>query len=306
MAKFMAEEYTKQLEISSSCDTCKKVPLPKLGKDSRYLFISYSHKDYKLVYKDLAHLYEGNVPFWYDEGLPAGKNWDDVVRERMTDPRCAGIIFYLSENLFLSRSIQTEIQIACGTDGDPSVPGIKRNYFCVNLTSMQPSKILRTVFPHKEFKDSEDEMTEQNLWFNTLATAFPDKATYLTFHNPHHKVNLVQQISGNFGINPNYNPFDFGGAKFRSGNAVIEFENGAVYDGAFQNGLFEGHGAISYSDGAVYDGLWTRGKRQGYGTYTYTDGAVYMGEWFDGKRTGQGLMTFSDGSVYKGDRKSVV
>lgn len=61
MAKFMAEEYTKQLEISNSCDTCKKVPLPKLGKDSRYLFISYSHKDYKLVYKDLAHLYEGKA-----------------------------------------------------------------------------------------------------------------------------------------------------------------------------------------------------------------------------------------------------
>lgn len=52
------------------------------------------------------------------------KNWDDVVREKMTDPNCAGVIFYLSEHLFLSRSIQTEIQIAIGDD--PEGEGVIR------------------------------------------------------------------------------------------------------------------------------------------------------------------------------------
>jgi hypothetical protein len=146
MPQFDVESYKKRLLASHSCETCEKVPSPKLGEDTRYIFISYSHKDYKQVYCDLAELYQSDIPFWYDAGLPAGKNWDDVVREKMTDPRCAGVIFYLSEHLFLSHSIQTEILIACGKDTEASMPQTKHKYFCVNLTNKAPSQILDAVF----------------------------------------------------------------------------------------------------------------------------------------------------------------
>ena len=168
MANFDAEEYKKQLALSSSCETCEKVPMPKLGPNDFYIFISYSHKDYQKVYADLADLYESDIPFWYDSGLPAGKNWDDVVREKMTDPYCAGVIFYLSENLFLSRSIQTEIQIACGEDGSDSGPKVKRDYFSVNLTDKSPSGILSSVFADKKFHDEEDEMMARSASIITL------------------------------------------------------------------------------------------------------------------------------------------
>ena len=40
MANFDAEEYKKQLALSSSCETCEKVPMPKLGPNDFYIFIS--------------------------------------------------------------------------------------------------------------------------------------------------------------------------------------------------------------------------------------------------------------------------
>ncbi len=335
MSNFNAEEYKKKLEASTSCETCEKVPVSKLKKNSHYIFISYSHKDYKKVYSDLADLYESDIPFWYDEGLPAGKNWDDVVREKMTDSRCAGIIFYLSENLFLSRSIQTEICIALGEENDSTVPGIKKDYFCVNTTELAPSKILKEVYLEKEFPDVEDEMEAQFKWVQMLNKAFPDKATYLLFSNPHHKTDLVKQIGINFHINPNYNPYDFGDAIFLTGKGVIEFSSGAIYDGDFKNGEFEGYGVLYYfkehyyadlnfdlkkfltspfkgnSDvetkdiklGPIYRGYWKKGKRHGEGKMIWSDGAAYEGDWVDDKRHGKGKMTLPDGGVYEGDWK---
>ncbi len=325
MSKFNAEEYKKQVSESTSCDKCDKIPAVELKKDSEYIFISYSHKDYKKVYCDLADLYESDIPFWYDEGLPAGKNWDDVVRERMTDSRCAGIIFYLSENLFLSRSIQTEICIACGKEGNPDTPSIKRDYFSVNLTDKSPSDILKSVYSDKEFPDTEDAMAAQREWVDVLSTAFPDKATYLSFDAPKHKEKLVIQIGVNFGINPNYNPYSFGDATFRSGKGIIEFSNGAVYDGEFADGLFDGYGEIKYlesgdeykgqwkkglwhgkgeykdSDGVVYLGDFVNGKRCGHGKVTMSSGLSYDGKWLNGKMNGKGIATFPDGTVYDGE-----
>lgn len=62
MKRFSAEAYKRKLEESTSCENCEKVPLDKLKEDSQYIFISYSHKDYKMVYRDLADLYESDIP----------------------------------------------------------------------------------------------------------------------------------------------------------------------------------------------------------------------------------------------------
>ena len=73
-----------------------------------YVFISYSHKDFKQVYSDLAFFSYNNkkrVRFWYDEGLPAGDDWFSVAKERLSDPHCVGVIFYLSENFLRSPAV---------------------------------------------------------------------------------------------------------------------------------------------------------------------------------------------------------
>lgn len=110
MARFGYKKYLQELEAAESIDQISTSLLPKLKGSQNYIFISYSHRDYKQVYRDLAELRKNDIPFWYDEGLPAGENWDDVVRKKMAEPNCAGVIFYISDSLFVSQSIQTEIK----------------------------------------------------------------------------------------------------------------------------------------------------------------------------------------------------
>jgi hypothetical protein len=179
MSDFNAAEYKKKVLSSPSINECEKIRVPEFKKDQRYIFISYSHKDYKQVYCDLADLYESDIPFWYDEWLIAGVNWDEVVRQRMNDPRCAGVIFYMSTNLFLSQSIQTEIRIVLGEDGEHDFTPRRLDYFSVNLTELSPSDIIDSVYGKKKFTDVEDKMTAKSQWSGTLAKAFPDKALAL-------------------------------------------------------------------------------------------------------------------------------
>lgn len=297
MPEFSALEYKEKLQRSNSCEECEKVPMPKLGPNREYIFISYSHKDYKKVYSDLADLYEKGISFWYDGGLPAGKNWDDVVRERMTDSRCVGVIFYLSENLFLSRSIQTEIRITCGEDVESSNKQMKE-YFSVNLTDLRPNEMLRSCA--QQLLEDGCDMEKYSERINILTKTFPAKATYLPFSHTNHSKKLVEQIKVVFGIKPNYNLYDFRGAEFFSGTGIIRFESGAVYEGAYENGRFSGKGKMTWEDGSVYEGEWIEGKRHGEGRIVYSDGSVYKGNWVAGRREGWGKYSYKNGSIYKG------
>ena len=90
------------------------LPAYDISGDKNYLFISYSHKDFAKVYHDLAvFLYNGDtkVRFWYDEGLPAGKNWAEEARKYIEHPRCVGAIFYLSDNLLASDAVLQEMEM---------------------------------------------------------------------------------------------------------------------------------------------------------------------------------------------------
>lgn len=210
MANFSAEEYKKDLEGTSSIEQLGQKLFIEPRKDQSFVFISYSHKDYKLVYQDLADLRESGVPFWFDEGLPAGENWDDVVRRKMAESNCAGVIFYLSDSLFLSQSIQTEINIVLGKDDHPDAPKQQIPYFCVNLTADAPRDILLRSTRTKEFVGVDDESAATNDWFSTLSIAFPNKATYLSFSRAGHKDAPVKQINTRFNIYANYNPYPKG------------------------------------------------------------------------------------------------
>lgn len=90
------------------------LPAYLVGQGQNYIFISYSHRDFAKVYRDLsAFLYNSykKVRFWYDEGLPAGKNWAKEVKGYIEHPNCVGAIFYLSENLLDSDAVLQEIKM---------------------------------------------------------------------------------------------------------------------------------------------------------------------------------------------------
>ncbi len=109
------------IERSESLEDLKRIntgylpPVP-LVKPDNYYFISYSHKDYKRVYKDIFALQARGVNIWYDRGMRAGADWKEVADEYITPAKCAGVIFYISENSLASGAIHTEIEYAkkCG------------------------------------------------------------------------------------------------------------------------------------------------------------------------------------------------
>lgn len=145
-----------------------------------YLFISYSHKDYKKVYKDLLLLHEEKVNFWYDRELAAGKSWLELARTNMTPFECKGIIFYISEKSLQSEAVLKEIDFAKKTkkpliaitlpfESDYLYKGksVKGKYFDVPtmLQIMKENKVEIPLFDEKKEK---------------LSLLFPKDVIYLT------------------------------------------------------------------------------------------------------------------------------
>ena len=93
-----------------------------------YYFVSYSHKDYQAVFKDLFKLieYGGKEPFavWYDKDLSVGKNWEIEAENHIYDYKCKGVIFYISENTVDSDAIHKEINFVRKTG---------KSYLTINL-----------------------------------------------------------------------------------------------------------------------------------------------------------------------------
>lgn len=190
---FNVDTYLTQLQASSGITGCDAVPVPDIGENQNYIFISYAHQDYKQVYEDLAVMYHAGVRFWYDRGLTAGKDWDAEAKRIIEDPHCVGVIFFLSNNLFLSKSVNQEIDIVRGNGGQPL-----KNYFCVNLANKAPSHILRNIMRMDDEVLDRAGLDMERI--AVLAGAFSDKMTYLPFSDPSHRKDLVNQISAQFNV----------------------------------------------------------------------------------------------------------
>lgn len=181
-------KYRENLYKTKSIEECEKIPTPKINSDQNFIFISYSHKDYKQVYSDIANLYYSGVSFWYDKGLHAGEVWKETALNRISDPCCCGVIFYISENSFSSKPIWNEIKSVL--DNKP--------YFAVNLTNKLPSDILMDSIGKIKEEKPEDPME----WIGDLTKAFKDSIIYLSITNKNHDHELIEQIKNQFNVIP--------------------------------------------------------------------------------------------------------
>ena len=163
----------KKREIIESDDdkNCPKPPLPELGEHSNYIFISYPHKDYKQVYCDLWDYYAEGVRYWYDRSLTAGVDWEKEVRQKITDARCSGIVYYLSENSFTD-SMAFEISCAQEVAPDDSYGKSGRNYFSINLGGRQVMDLLFESQTKGLIKTSQDKVA-------IIFSTFPEKCTFI-------------------------------------------------------------------------------------------------------------------------------
>lgn len=193
MAEFDALEYIEKLNQSDDINSTPKVPLPSYG-DENFVFISYSHKDYKAVYADLAQLYERGVNFWYDRGLTPGINWKNEVTEKLRSDKCAGVIFYMSKNLFMSESVFYEISNTMPDDPmaeNNEEYAIGKKHFAVNLENELPAKTILLAAADLVGKREAADIVKK---LPKLVSAFPDEETYVPYDTEHHIADIVETL----------------------------------------------------------------------------------------------------------------
>lgn len=78
--------------------------------DEPYLFISYSHRDTKLVFPILDALYDRRYRLWYDESCENGNDFRDELRTRIEN--CEAVVLFVSASSMASRFCGMEIIVA--------------------------------------------------------------------------------------------------------------------------------------------------------------------------------------------------
>jgi hypothetical protein len=135
-------------------------------------------------------------------------------------------------------------------------------------------------------------------------------------HNPHFKIKKFKDAIYRGCIHPE--------SGLRQGLGVMEYDNGRVYEGTweedlrngkgferyangnryegdFEAGKAHGKGFYKWANGEYYDGEWKNGQKDGYGEWWSHEGETYVGEWKEGKASGKGWYTWSNGDKYDGE-----
>jgi hypothetical protein len=304
MGTFDRKAYLEQLENATSITDCPKVPRSALTADRNYIFISYAHADYKAVYRALAYMYDAGVRFWYDSDLTAGKDWETEATEIIRHPNCSGAIFFLSENLFLSKSVvQVELPCILGVDEKgQKLEGVEPvHHFSVNLTDKRPGDIIFDITPALRAHG------HGTSWMRLLVIAFPDEITYISAGDHHYLETLVAQIRQNFNVVdtetniplpfPNYIGERRNGLPHGHGHMIFtKNDMRDHYDGDFVDGHMCGQGIMRFKNGDVYEGAWVDDEPNGHGVMRYGNGDSYEGDWINGHKHGNGRF------VYKSDK----
>ena len=81
------------------------------GEDA-YIFISYAHRDKKIVYPEIARLNSLRYRIWYDEGITPGSEWSDEIGNALQ--RCNTFIVFISPQSIASENVRKEIHFAIG------------------------------------------------------------------------------------------------------------------------------------------------------------------------------------------------
>ncbi|MDD7641378.1 MAG: toll/interleukin-1 receptor domain-containing protein [bacterium] len=95
------------------------------GKE-KYIFVSYSHKDYKEVWSIISQLNSDGYRVWYDDGIVPGIEWDEDIADHIK--KSFLFIAMMSENYLQSSNCKDELKFA---------NDLKRNRLIIYLTDVE-------------------------------------------------------------------------------------------------------------------------------------------------------------------------
>jgi len=112
--KISSAEEVEKIEIESDDNFFHDIKgrkfLRAYNGNEPFIFISYSHEDSKIVYREIEWLHEKGFKMWYDQGLPPSSNWEYVIPDKIS--KCAAFIVFISENAVVSKNVGREISYA--------------------------------------------------------------------------------------------------------------------------------------------------------------------------------------------------
>ena len=159
------------------------VALNELIEKGKFLMISYRSIDSHIVLEDIRQMQALGLRLWYDVAMELGDNWKHVAENIIKHPNCAGVIFYNSENSFVSkpcfleRGWAREQAAAMNAKGEPYI------YFSVNIGGRSTNEIIRdtyiragegnieSVFPFEYLRDVVDMFNEDVICVRRTGTA---------------------------------------------------------------------------------------------------------------------------------------
>lgn len=89
-----------------------KERLPAYSGSGAYAFISYSHKDSRVVYTIIEQLIGSGYNIWYDEGIPLIADYGSVLYEQIK--RCCVFVLFISCSSVCSEDVEKEVKHAIG------------------------------------------------------------------------------------------------------------------------------------------------------------------------------------------------
>ena len=180
--KLTVKQKINLIEKSRRLDGVQLSALPAVH-NTDYYFVSYSHLDYKAVYKDLLLLQEEGINIWYDRGLPAGRDWEEMAEEALSKHACIGVIFYLSVNALRSEAILTEIK---------KVKSLNKDFLAIMLPTPDTGEILSPMeVLHLACEDFDENIEKVKV----VREVFGDKIIFLSIDaNPGQKVEKIKGL----------------------------------------------------------------------------------------------------------------
>ncbi|MBR7160210.1 MAG: leucine-rich repeat protein [Clostridia bacterium] len=174
-----------KLNIIESSNSLADIPIDAYPPSHRenYYFVSYSHKDYKRVFRDILLLEQMGVNIWYDSEMHIGENWREIAQLYISKFQCAGVIFYLSENSISSPACNQEVEYV-----------LKHNkkFFSINMPlngcGVQSGYAMLKELMNRGLACGEDTL-------ENFSRAFSDEILYLSIdesiQNKAHQINSI-------------------------------------------------------------------------------------------------------------------
>lgn len=85
-------------------------PAPAYDGEEPFVFVSYSHQDESLVYREIQWLQDRGVNVWYDSRIRAGSEWSEALANAIS--RCSRFLYFITPNSVVSESCRRELNHA--------------------------------------------------------------------------------------------------------------------------------------------------------------------------------------------------